>query len=348
MKTVGFIGFGSVARTFHGPLLATNPKLRLTHVLERRHNRSSALYPDVTVVRTTTELLRTDIDLVVILTPNESHFTLAKEALLANKHVVIDKPMTVTSAQADELISLAEERQLLLSVFHNRRWDSDFLTLRGIIKQGALGSVVSLESHFDRFRPRLKGGWKEHPSPGTGLLYDLGSHLLDQCFQLFGHPKSLLADLRKERERATTCDSFQVLLDYGPLKADLQASCVAAEPKLRFKVRGTKGAWVKYGEDPQEAALQSRALPQGSNWGKDQAAQWGHLYSVGEIRTAPVDEGKPYPSHPGNYPEYYRLLAEALEHGTAPPVLASEARDVIRAIELCLESHQNRCWVDWS
>lgn len=336
--SVGLVGFGMVAERFHAPLISVEPALRLTHVVERRHQRSKEIYPDVTVVRSLDELLKTEVDLVIVLTPNETHYPLARQALEAGKHVVIDKPMTVTSKEADDLISCAERHRRVLSVFHNRRWDGDFLALRKLVESGRLGEIVELESRFDRFRPEPKGGWREDEGPGTGVLYDLGSHLLDQALALFGPPEAVLAEIQTQRAGVSADDWFRVLLDYPKMRVCLGASCLAAGPKARFKVRGTRGAWIKHGLDPQEAEL-ARGLTPGENWGVEQAEAWGTLY--GENSSQRIE------TEPGAYPEYYRLLAKALIEGGKPPVEAEEARDVIHGLELCRKSFERRCWIRW-
>lgn len=335
---VGLVGFGKVAETFHAPLVSVEPQLHLSYVVERHGARSQELYPQVESLQSLEALLEKDVDLVVVLTPNETHYPLARQALLAEKHVLLDKPMTLTSGEADALIALADERNKILSVFHNRRWDSDFLTLKKLLEDKTLGRLVAVESRFDRFRPQLKGGWREENQAGAGVLYDLGSHLIDQSLQLFGTPQALFANLRKERKEAQAWDGFHLLLDYGELKVSLHCSCLAAEePKLRFRARGTQGAWTKYGLDPQEAALQNGQLPQGTEWGREPSDAWGELS---------LDKVTKLPSEAGDYPAFYRQLAQAIRQGTAPPVLAPQAREVIRMIELCQRSHQEGHWIE--
>lgn len=336
--TVGLVGFGMVAERFHAPLISVEPAFRLTHVVERRHQRSKEIYPDVTVVRSLDELLETEVDLVVVLTPNETHYPLARQALEAGKHVVIDKPMTVTSKEADDLIDRAQRHKRVLSVFHNRRWDGDFLTLRKLVHDGRLGELVELESRFDRFRPQPKGGWREGEGPGTGVLYDLGSHLLDQALVLLGPPKALFAEIQIQRAGVSADDWFRILLDYPKTRVCLGASCLAAGPMVRFKARGTRGSWVKCGLDPQEGELAKGLLP-GEDWGVEQTEDWGILY--GE------ESSQRIATKAGAYPEYYRLLVDALRGQGEPPVKAQEARDVIYGLELCRGSFEKRCWVRW-
>ncbi len=236
---------------------------------------------------------------------------------------------------------------LVLSVFHNRRWDSDFLILQELLKDGTLGEIVSVESHFDRHRPFLKGGWREKDGPGSGVLYDLGSHLLDQSFQAFGLPKTVLADLRQERAASQATDGFLVLLEYQNIRVELKVSCLATEPPLRFKVRGTQGTWVQHGYDPQEEALRLGERPGGPAWGEVGREHWGRLYRHQDGGGSLPITAESYPEEPGNYLMFYSQLAKTLATGCSLPVLAIEARNVIRAIELCLESHQKRRWVDW-
>lgn len=336
---VGLVGFGMVAERFHAPLLSVDDNFALTHVVERHQARSQQKYPEVTVVNSHQSLLQQPVDLVVVLTPNESHFTIARDALMAGKHVVLDKPMTVTSAEADELIALAAERELVLTVFHNRRWDSDFLTLKALLAEGKLGRLVELESRFDRFRPHLKGGWREEEVPGAGILYDLGSHLFDQSLHLFGLPKALFGTLLLERSQSKVVDGFRVSLDYQSFFVNLYSSCVAAEPKVRFRARGEQAAWVKYGLDPQEGRLAVGDLPNTEDWGGEGPEDWGRLHA---------SQVRKIPSVPGDYPAFYRELAGAIREGGLPPVSPEDARNVIRMIELCERSHEEKRWVEWA
>lgn len=335
----GLVGFGMVAERFHAPLISAEPAIELSHVVERHSNRSQQLYPQVEVVRSIDQLLSCPVDLVVVLTPNRSHFHLAKASLEAGKHVVIDKPMTVSSEQADELIELATLRGRVLSVFHNRRWDSDFLTLRRLLKSGSLGRIVEFESRFDRFRPDPKGGWREQSGEGTGILYDLGSHLVDQALVLFGRPQAVLADVRVQREGVQADDWFRILFDYPDVRVCLRASCLAAEPRIRFCVRGTEGSWLKRGLDRQEADLAEGRHPADSGWGEESPDTWGTLYRA--------EQEEKTPAEPGSYTEYYRFLAQAVRDGRQPPVKATEARDVIFGLELCRKSMQSGRWESW-
>ncbi|HMK21920.1 MAG TPA: Gfo/Idh/MocA family oxidoreductase, partial [Terriglobales bacterium] len=250
---VGLVGFGLAGEVFHAPLIRANSHLRLTHIAQRTGDRAQRKYPDVRLLRDVTALLaEPDVDLVVVATPNASHFEIANQALLAGKHVVVDKPFTVHSREADILIALARARGRVLSVFHNRRWDGDFLTVREILDRGLLGRVVEFESRYDRYRPKLKAGaWREQAVPGAGLLYDLGSHLIDQAVVLFGSPMGVVADLRRQREGAAATDNFEVHLQYPAVKVVLKAGSLVCEPSARFTLRGMDGSYIKYALDPQ-------------------------------------------------------------------------------------------------
>ena len=341
---VGLVGFGTVAKVFHGPLISAQPTMQSTHVVERYGDTAREHYRGVEIVRSLEELLKTEGDLVVILTPNELHKPQACQALEAGKHVVVDKPFTISSEEADEVIKTARRCSRLVSVFQNRRWDSDFLTMSKILESGRLGRLVEFESRFDRFRPSLKGGWREEPRPGSGVLYDLGSHLVDQALSLFGKPERLWADIRCQREGARVDDFFELVAHYPGLRVVLKASCLAAEPRVRFHLRGTEGAFLKYGLDPQEAALRRGELPGEAGFGVEGEQCWGCLHREVDGR-AVVQRVS---SEKGAYEEYYADISRAIREEKEPAVTARQARNTIRFLELALESQAQRRWVDWS
>jgi scyllo-inositol 2-dehydrogenase (NADP+) len=267
----------------------------------------------------------------VIASPNACHAPLAEQALRAGKHVVVDKPFAIASADAQALIDLATERGLLLSVFQNRRWDHDFLTLRRAIDEGRLGEIYQYEARYDRFRPQPKQGWRERPEPGAGVLYDLGAHLIDQALALFGLPESVSADVQVQRAAARADDWFHLRLRYGRRRVILGASCLAAGPGPHFSVHGDRGSFVKYGLDGQEAALKAGLRPGMPGWGEeadDLRARYtdadGHHQALANER--------------GAYETYYRGIAAAIRDGAPPPVRAEQARDVIAVIEAALRS----------
>ncbi|WP_243455542.1 Gfo/Idh/MocA family oxidoreductase [Sphingosinicella sp. BN140058] len=275
------------------------------------------------------------IDLVVIATPNRSHYPLAEAALQAGKHVVVDKPLTVTSAEAVGLITLAAERERMLTVFQNRRWDGDFLTVRDVLAGGRLGEIALFEAHWDRFRPAIKPGWREVPAEGAGLFFDLGAHLIDQALILFGTPEALTADIGAQRAAADVDDYFRLTLHYGRLRVNLSAATLVTAPRPRFAVYGTAGALVKYGLDPQEAALRDGIDPRSSGFGEDSEARYATFTDV---------RGEPerIPTQAGRYRDFYAAVARAVRGEGPVPVDPADARAALRIIELARESARER------
>ncbi|MEY4663027.1 MAG: hypothetical protein RLZZ239_1500, partial [Pseudomonadota bacterium] len=255
---VGLLGFGFASATFHAPLIAAVPGLQLTAISSSRPHDVHTAWPQVSVCDSAEQLIaRDDIDLVVVATPNNTHAPLAKLALLAGKHVVVDKPFTLNVREAQELIALAGQQDRLLSVFQNRRWDSDFMSVRAVLKRGTLGRVVHFESHFDRFRPVVPQRWRDSGEPGSGLWFDLGPHLLDQALQLFGPPQTLTLDWARQRDNSKADDWFHAVLHYDAMRVVLHASALTAQVAPRFTVHGTQGSLIKFGLDTQEAALKA-------------------------------------------------------------------------------------------
>ncbi len=337
---VGLIGYGLAGRVFHAPLIRAVPRLRLAAVVQRSGDDATRAFPEARVVRSADELLSlADIRLVVIATPNTSHFELTRKSLQAGRDVIVDKPFAPTSQEAAELIRIAQRSGRLLSVFQNRRWDGDFLTVRGLLRENTLGQLVVFESHFDRYRPEPRpGSWREQAEPGSGVLFDLGSHLVDQAIQLFGPPLAVTADIRIERERVAADDAFDVVLHYPGMRAVLGATMLAAEPKARFILHGTQGSYVKHGLDPQEALLASGKLPGDNNWAQEPAEAWGSL-------TVPVGDTlvrKKVATEPGDYRRYYENVRDALLRAAPLEVTAEQATEVIRVLELARESSRER------
>jgi scyllo-inositol 2-dehydrogenase (NADP+) len=333
---IGLIGYGMAGQVFHAPSISVVPGLHLAKVVERRGEESRKRYPSVEIVRDADDLFADEaIDIVVIATPNSSHAELARKALRAGKHVVVDKPLTTSSAEADELIALAAQQQRLLSVYQNRRWDSDFQTVQAIVRGGYLGRLVDYEARYERYRPTLKANaWREAAAPGSGLLYDLGSHLVDQALVLFGMPQTVNAIVRQQREGAQTDDQFSISLGYGELTAVLRAGMLVREPGPHFALHGTMGSFIKYGMDVQENALKAGALPGGPGWGVEPVELWGSLNTeLNGLRFTGKIE-----SLPGNYQGYYEQIYEALSTGTPLAVTAEQGRNTIRIIELARQS----------
>ncbi|MDB5691016.1 MAG: oxidoreductase [Alphaproteobacteria bacterium] len=305
---VALIGRGLGGRTFHAPLIRALPELELAIVAGAAEAEAAAVAEG--------------IDLVVISTPNRTHFPLARAALEAGKHVVVDKPFTVSLDEADALIALAEERKRMLTIFHNRRWDGDFVTVKMLLPR--LGAVRLFEAHWDRFRPEIRPGWKDAGDGGAGSLNDLGPHLIDQALQLFGLPDALSADILAQREGAAVDDYFSLTFEYGAMRVVLGASTLAMAPRPRFSVHGTGGSFVKYGLDPQEAALKQGADPR--LVGEDVPENFGTLTTAAGSERVPTE--------PGRYLAFYEAVAAAIIEGTPPPVDPLDAREGLRIVEL--------------
>lgn len=331
---VGLVGFGLSGRVFHAPFVAAHPRLRLHSVVQRTEATAAEQYPGTRVVESLDALLEDDaIELVVITTPNSLHAPMAQQALEAGRHVLLEKPFTVSTAEADALIETANRTGRVLSVFQNRRFDGDFLTLRQLIDTGRLGEVVDYEAHFDRYSPVRPERWRERDVPGSGILYDLGSHLIDQALVLFGMPRKVRADIRRQRPGSQADDYFAVELDYGRLRARLQASMLDRRPGPRFAVNGTRGSFVKYGTDPQEAALRAGAAPTDSI-GDEPEAQWGELVSDDDDRHA-IHR---IPTASGCYMRFFDELVDAIDGKTSGIAGTRLSRETIRIIELAFES----------
>lgn len=336
---VALVGYGTAGSFFHAPLIATTPGLVLDTIVTgspQRREHARAEHPGVSFAATADELWprAAELDLVVIASPNRTHVPLATAALEAGLPVVVDKPVAATAAQARTLAALADARGLLLTVFHNRRWDSDFLTLRALLADQALGRVLRFESRFERWRPALRGGWRESGDPADvgGLLYDLGSHLVDQALTLFGPARLVYAERDVRRPGAAADDdSFIALTHADGVRSHLWMSATAARLGPRFRVLGSTGGYVTYGLDPQEAALREGLRPgEGTAWGAEPESAWGSAGVDGATR--------PVPSLPGDYPAFYAAVAHALRGGGPPPVTALEAAAALDVIEAAMES----------
>lgn len=323
----GLIGYGLSGASFHAPLLSREPALALSAVATRQAEAVQRDLPGVRVVSVEALLADPEIDLVIVATPNDSHAALAERALRGGKHVVVEKPFTLDSAEAARLGALARERGRCLAVFHNRRWDGDFLTVRQLLEQGRLGKLYSFESHFDRYRPQVKKRWKEEEGPGGGTMWDLGAHLVDQALQLFGMPESISADLGRQRPEARAVDWFHLLLRYRELRVILRSGSVVHEPWPRFVLQGQADAYIKYGLDPQEEQLKAGLRPGMAGWGAESAERHGRLSRGGIV-----------PTVPGRYEEFYRQLAAAMAGEGPVPVTAESAGQVIRVLEAALRS----------
>ncbi len=342
----GVVGFGLAGKVFHAPNISAVKGLELAAVVERSGNRSTVEYSASRTVHSFEELLAlSDIELVVLATPSDTHFVMAKQALLASKHVVIDKPFAATSMEARELDAIARERNLVLSAFHNRRFDGDFRTVVKLLGAGTLGRLVEYEAHYDRYRPEPNlDGWKEQNLPGNGMLFDLGSHLMDQALTLFGTPNSITAELLMQRPGVRVNDGFDVTLHYDALRVKLASSMYKLEPGPRFGLYGTLGSYVKYGVDPQEDALKRGERPGVVGWGEEPEECWGTLRTMKNgvaSRTTLRTEA-------GDYTAYYANVRDAIRGEAKLAVTAEEATRLIRALELAEESSRAGRTIAWS
>lgn len=315
--TVALLGYGYAGKTFHAPLLNACPALTLRYIGSSQAQQIvQDLGSNVVVEADYLRLLQQpEVALIVLATPNASHFALAEAALKAGKHVVVDKPFTLTYLEAKTLCELAQRQQRLLSVFHNRRYDDDFLTLQQHLNSEQYGTPIALTSRFDRYRPEVRQRWREQAVPGAGLWYDLGPHLLDQALLLFGEPLSLTGEIRVRRPGAFVDDEFAVTLHYRSHTVKLHASMLQQKPTPRFVLKGSKGEWQCLGFDPQEAQLKAGLKPSSADWGYRQANEQQGLIT-------------------GSYQLYYQQVAAAIQGHGPNPVPAAGAARVMYWLEL--------------
>jgi scyllo-inositol 2-dehydrogenase (NADP+) len=342
---VGLVGFGFAGRVFHAPIISAVPGLRLRAIVQRKAGDASALYPQTTIVQSIEELLAIDeITLVVIATPNTSHYGLTKQCLLAGKDVVVDKPFTTTYEEALDLVGLAKQRSRLLTVYQNLRSNGDFRTIRELVESQRFGRIALYEAHFDRYRLQPRpGAWRERIEPGSGVFFDLGVHLIDQAMVLFGRPMAITADIRIEREGALVDDAFDVVLHYPKMRATLRASMIAMASDLRFLVRGEEAAFVKYGIDPQEEALKRGETPLDDTWGREAREKWGTLY----FSTDKAFATEIISTLPGDYRLFYANLRDAILGKASLDITNEQMLDVMQALELARESNNKQCTVEW-
>lgn len=331
---------GMSGQVFHAPFLMVHPGFELYAVWERSKNIAAEKYAGVKTFRSLDDMLADEkVELVVVNTPNTTHYVYAKKALLAGKHVIVEKPFTVSASEADELIALAKRVNKKLSVYHNRRYDSDYRTIKRVLAEGWLGEVVEAEFHFDRYRAELSPKThKEVAAPGTGALYDLGAHLIDQALQLFGMPDALYADLLVLRPHSQVDDYFELVLYYPQRRVRLKCSYLVREPLPGYILHGRKGSFIKAKTDVQETTLQAGVLPGSADWGLEPESEKGLLHAE--------KEGKPFRelvvSERGNYMDYYQGIFDALRHNKPVPVAPEDGRDVIRIIEAAFESSKKQ------
>lgn len=345
MIDVGLIGFGLGGRCFHAPVIRAVPGLQLSAILQRTGDSAAQAFPGTRIVRSLDELLAIDsIRLIVISTPNQTHFPLAKRCLEAGRDVVVDKPFTTTVAEAVELLQLAKKLGRVLTVYHNRRFDADFQALRQTVPAGELGRIIRFESTYDRYRPvRKPGAWREQPRPGSGVLFDLAPHLIDQAMMLLGTPLAVTADVRIERPGFSTDDAFDLFLHYPDgARALLRATMMSATPRPRLVLLGEKGSYLKRDFDPLEPNLRNGQIPTGPSWVLEKEENWGALTVVDNGNTTV----RRIPSI-GDWRDFYANIRDAILGKTPLLVTPQQAMDVMVALELAIESSAKRCTIPW-
>jgi len=343
---VGVVGYGMAAKVMHLPFITTLKEFQLVSILERHRDESKEKYPYARIVRSIDEMAADPgLDLIVITTPNDTHFPYTEKALAAGKHVVLEKPFTNTSKEARKLVELSKKYNRILSVFHNRRYVADFLTMKKILQEKLLGDIVEYEGHFDRYRPELRvNAWREENKAGSGILYDLGSHLIDQALYFFGMPQTITADIRLQRANSQIDDYFELWLDYGVRKIILKSSMLVREPGPRYMINGKLGSFLKYGEDPQEALLKEGAIPNTPAWGEEPEEQWGLLHTSVDGKIIK----EKYPSLKGNFGYYYQNLYKTIALGEPLSEKPEHGYNTIRMIEMAMESNQKKATVECS
>jgi len=336
---VGIVGFGLSGQVFHAPFIDVNPDFNL-HTIVSTGTLAAEKYPSAHITPSFDEVLANpEIDLVIICTPNNFHFSHSSAALRAGKHVIVEKPFAVNSTEAQNLIDISGKTGKLVFPFQNRRWDSDLLTLKQIISEGLLGKVVDYESRFDRFTPAImRAAWKYQQEEGGGTLFDLGIHLIDQTVDLFGTPEGAFCRLFNQREGSVTDDSFDLKLIYPDLNVTLKASIFVKEPGPRYQVHGTKGSFVKYGLDSQEAQLRLGKKPGSKGFGIEPASQQGILNTV-----LPGKEFRGrYKTFPGNYMEFFDNVYSVIVYGSEMVIKPEDALLNIRIIEAARKSDKEK------
>lgn len=325
---IALIGYGMAGRVFHAPLIRHTPGLALHSVVSSRRDELRRQFTDVSVCAEPAQVFDDPaIDAVVIATPNDLHAPLALAALDAGKHVLVDKPFALDASEAERILKAAEASARVATVFQNRRFDADFLTLRALLQAGTLGAIAECHSHFDRFRPQVRDRWRERDLPGSGVWYDLGPHLLDQMLQLFGWPQAIDADLDCQRGEGGI-DYLHAVLHYPRMRAILHAGSLVAAPSPRFVVHGTRGSWTKHGLDVQEAQLAAGFAPGAPGWGLDphhgERTTWD---DAGKAQRETVD------NRPGDYRRLYARFAAAIRGQDTPDVTPGQARQLMQLLD---------------
>ncbi|MFM2475725.1 oxidoreductase [Celerinatantimonas sp. MCCC 1A17872] len=336
---VGVIGYGNSAKTFHLPFINALPMFELVAISSSQSEALKADYPNVAHYQDAMTLIeQSDAQLVIITAPNQAHYPLAKAAIEKGQHVLLEKPFVIDIKQGEALINQAKQANVKLCIYHNRRWDGDFLTVKKLLEENKLGKLKVFQSHYDRFRPEVKVRWREDGKPGSGTLYDLGSHIIDQVLALFGRPQKVSADVLAMREHSPAVDYFHLTLHYADHLVIVHSSSFSAGPVLRFRLEGEQGSYVKYGVDPQENQLKAGIVDTSST--QQPGAEVGMLYTEqGETQIANIQ---------GGYHHFYRQLAQALLYNAPLPISAEQALDTIRVIQLAEQSQAQQQTLSFS
>jgi scyllo-inositol 2-dehydrogenase (NADP+) len=334
------LSYGMSGEVFHAPLIAAHGHFNLHTIVQRKSTHASKRYPDARIVNTVEKVFEDPaIELIVVNTPNDTHVDYVTRALEAGKHVIVEKPFTVTAAEADQLIALSKKKNKILTVFQNRRWDGGFLTVKKIIENKLVGKIAELEVHYDRFRNYIQPNtWKEETGKGTGILYNLGSHMLDQIINLFGFPKEMDARIGIQRPGGKVDDYYDIRLQYSDFHVIVKSSYLVREQGPQYILHGTEGSFIKYGIDPQEQALKEEKIPGTAGWGTEEKQYWGKLNTtVDGLHVEGVIE-----TLPGDYMGFYNNVYEVIRENKPLAVKPEESREVIRLIEACYESNRTR------
>jgi predicted dehydrogenase len=334
----GLCSYGHSGYAFHAPFIHVHPGFELTAVVERSKHLTQQRYPYVKIYPDVQALFKDpNLELIVVNTPNYTHYEYSKAALLAGKNVIVEKPFTVTSAEGEELIQLAASKKLLLSVYQNRRYDSDYKIVKKVVNDGLLGDILEVEFHYDRFKEELSyKAHKEVAAKGTGVLYDLGSHLIDQALTIFGMPKAIFGDVRIIRKDSVVDDYFEMLMYYDTLRVRLKSSYLVREALPAYILHGRKGSFIKSKSDIQEALLMKGVLPDTPDWGAEAPAEWGLLHTEIDGKTV-----KEYlPGGNGNYLDYYQGIYAALRENKPNPVTPEDGLNVVKVIEAVFKSSE--------
>lgn len=331
----GIASYGLSGKVFHAPFINANKLFELSVICERSKSEAKEKYPDVKIVRRYEELIAdSSLELIIVNTPDITHFGYCRAALEAGKHVIVEKPFAFTVAEGEELIRLADRKGLMLTVFQNRRWDGDFMTVRQVLNSGKLGKMLEFRAGFQRYKNQITDSWKERKDRFVGIVYNLGPHLVDQAVALFGKPQGVFARIAVQRDGSQIDDFFHILLLYKDLQVTLSAGMLMKEPIATYVLHGTNGSFVKYGIDPQEDQLKGGMLPTDSSYGYDTPEFYGTL----SIDNKGITIKETIETVKGNYMQYFDAVAESIRHQTLPPVLPSGNLIVLRILEAAYQS----------